>query len=710
VETKTPFNTYGNFLTKVSLFLLIVLFPLTVIFFSNTLAKANALEKQRIITITQMAASFIDDAKLAALRGDETDLGRAEYAYLQSSLERLRQSDPLIGQTFLIRRTAEGEYVLLVGAESSASAHYSTPGKKLTGITEEMARPFTEGTSFISNSATGSANRWRTVLSPVRNKETGKIMAVLGIDYSADIWNTLPFKRPTYILIAFSILAGLIILAILFGIQNIRIRLLNNASQAEKRRLRIFLDQLPGMAFNCLPDEHWTMTFVSNGCRTLTGYSPEMLIDNRDVSFDAIIAPEYRQSLHDLFRRIAVTRKNVHAEFEILTREGKRKWALAHGEIISGDNNTAEAIEGVILDITEKKRAEAEKAYLNSHDALTGLHNRHYFFETLINLETGGHYPISLIVGNINGLGLINNAFGYKGGDNLLIEAGKILDSHVDHGATAAHMGGDDFALLLPSVDEEKAQKIMESLSREFQQCHDLNTPGINCLSMAFGLGTATSKDYGLLQAFNDAQKMMHHAKLLDKASASHGILKSMLATLYEKSGETEEHSARLACISTKIGECLGLPKEDLNKLKLFSMLHDIGKMGIDDRILKKPGPLTEDEWKVMRTHPQVGYRIAMASSEFKEIAPYIVAHHERWDGKGYPRGLKGEEIPLLSRILSVADAYDAMTSKRIYKEAWEEKVALEELKKNSGSQFDPKIVDIFLSVIDTEDISCPEI
>jgi HD-GYP domain-containing protein (c-di-GMP phosphodiesterase class II) len=147
-----------------------------------------------------------------------------------------------------------------------------------------------------------------------------------------------------------------------------------------------------------------------------------------------------------------------------------------------------------------------------------------------------------------------------------------------------------------------------------------------------------------------------------------------------------------------------------MNKLKLFSMLHDIGKIGIDDRILKKPGPLTEDEWKIMRTHPQIGYRIAMASSEFKEIAPYIVAHHERWDGKGYPRGLRGEEIPLLARILAVADAYDAMTTKRVYKDAGRKEVAFEELKRNAGTQFDPKIINIFLSLVEAGNFGCTDV
>ncbi|SLM17448.1 hypothetical protein SPIRO4BDMA_40017 [uncultured spirochete] len=398
-DKKSPLNTYGDHLTKVSLFLLIILFPMTVFFFSNTLNRVNAFENERIITIARMAATLIDGAKLASLRGDESDLSRPEYVYLKADLVRLHQSDTLISSAFLMRRTEEGKYILLVDSESPDSAHYSPPGKEFARVTEEMASPFVDGTSLVSRPTTDSENMWRTALSPVLDRETGNVVAALGIEYSDDVWNILPLKRPSYTLIGFSILGGLIILAVLFGIQNIRIRSLNRTSQEERRRLRIFLDQLPGMAFRCLSDGRGTMTYVSPGCKALTGYSPEMLIDNRGISFGEIIVPEYRESLHALFDRTAATGKDVHAEFEIVTKDGKRKWVLVYGEIIHGDNNTAEAIEGIILDISEKKRAEAENEYLSNHDAPTGLYNRHYFFETLLNLESEGSIPYPALSG-----------------------------------------------------------------------------------------------------------------------------------------------------------------------------------------------------------------------------------------------------------------------------------------------------------------------
>ena len=145
----------------------------------------------------------------------------------------------------------------------------------------------------------------------------------------------------------------------------------------------------------------------------------------------------------------------------------------------------------------------------------------------------------------------------------------------------------------------------------------------------------------------------------------------------------------------------MGIPHDELDKLKLLSMLHDVGKVGVSDQILKKPGKLTEEEWEEMRKHPEIGYRIAMSSPDFANVAEYILAHHERWDGRGYPRGLSGENIPILSRILSVVDAYDAMTQDRVYHKAISHEEAMEEIRRGAGTQFDPRVVEAFVMEIE---------
>lgn len=172
------------------------------------------------------------------------------------------------------------------------------------------------------------------------------------------------------------------------------------------------------------------------------------------------------------------------------------------------------------------------------------------------------------------------------------------------------------------------------------------------------------------------------------------------MATMYARSQETEEHSQRLSEKCIKIAEKLGLSQSKQDELHLFAMLHDIGKIGIDDRILNKPGKLSAEEGAIMQTHPEIGYHIILSAPELAVVADYILAHHERWDGKGYPLGISGEDIPLLSRILAVADAYDAMTETRVYRKALSKQAAMSEIQSHSGTQFDPCVVQAFIEIM----------
>lgn len=197
--------------------------------------------------------------------------------------------------------------------------------------------------------------------------------------------------------------------------------------------------------------------------------------------------------------------------------------------------------------------------------------------------------------------------------------------------------------------------------------------------------------------AVKEAEENMHNRKLLNRKSSRSTIISSIMGTVYIRSQETEEHAKRLVDLSVRVGRKLNISQKDMDNLELFAMLHDIGKIGIDNSILNKPGKLSKNEWEIMKKHSEIGYRIAMSSPELEPIAEYILAHHERWDGNGYPQGLKGEEIPLLSRILAVVDSYDAMTEDRVYRKAMTHQAAIEEIKKNAGTQFDPNIAQIFI-------------
>jgi putative nucleotidyltransferase with HDIG domain len=192
----------------------------------------------------------------------------------------------------------------------------------------------------------------------------------------------------------------------------------------------------------------------------------------------------------------------------------------------------------------------------------------------------------------------------------------------------------------------------------------------------------------------------LHKNKILESKSYHSSILSSIQATMFAKSQNTEEHAERLATLCKYVGQELSLTPSQMDELLLFAMLHDIGKIGIDDRILNKPDKLTDEEWIVMKKHTEIGYRIALSSPELQSIANYILSHHEHWNGNGYPQGLKQEEIPLLSRILGLVDSYDAMTQDRVYRKALSRDQAIHEILNYRGIQFDPKITDIFIEIL----------
>jgi diguanylate cyclase (GGDEF)-like protein len=337
---------------------------------------------------------------------------------------------------------------------------------------------------------------------------------------------------------------------------------------------------------------------------------------------------------------------------------------------------------------------------MNYHDYLTGLYNRIYFEEMKIKMNREDCLPISFVLWNINGVRLINDAFGYNEGNLVICEVSKILQSCCRPGDILARTGGDEFALLLPNTNTETAREMMEIVSGAVADYNEKNKSKLYEITLSVGHATKDTAAGDLEETSKLADEYLRNRKLLDGNSSHSDIISSVMATMYERSQETEEHAKRLAAFSKGVGEKLNLSQKSLGELQLLAMLHDIGKVGIDDRVLNKPGKLDKAEWAVMKKHPEIGYRIVKSTSELEPIAEYILTHHEHWDGKGYPRGLKGENIPLLSRIIAVVDAYDAMTVDRVYRKAMTKEQALEEIKRNSGTQFDPEVAKIFIEYL----------
>ncbi|MFW6030358.1 MAG: HD domain-containing phosphohydrolase, partial [Halanaerobiales bacterium] len=326
-------------------------------------------------------------------------------------------------------------------------------------------------------------------------------------------------------------------------------------------------------------------------------------------------------------------------------------------------------------------------------DTLTGLYNRTYLEKILPKYRDGG-LPLSIIIGDLNGLKVTNDVFGHAAGDKVLKKMAEILKDTCPEDALVFRWGGDEFFVLLPGKEEQETNKICSEIKEKTYNINDTS------VKLSISLGSISRKNNEELSGLiKEAEDRMYRCKLLESKSYRSSLILSLKETLAEKSYESAGHVERMTSLAIKVGERMGLSGNELDDLRLLAMLHDMGKVAISDDILNKAGPLNDEEWEEIKKHPEAGYRIAQSSMELFQISPYILSHHERWDGGGYPLGKKGLEIPLLSRIIAVVDAYDVMTNGRPYKEAISHEEAMEELDRCAGNQFDPNVVRIFHEV-----------
>ncbi len=345
-------------------------------------------------------------------------------------------------------------------------------------------------------------------------------------------------------------------------------------------------------------------------------------------------------------------------------------------------------------DIAKRRQMEDQLRRLSYHDCLTGLYNRTFFDEQLKTIDTGENLPLTVVMGDVNGLKLVNDTFGHHLGDRLLVRAASVLREHCREQDILCRWGGDEFIILMPRTTKPAALQICADIVKKCKA----QGPDPILLSISFGAATKEKELTDIISVMKEAEDRMYRNKLLESGNTRFSFVSSLQSLMEEKTEETIGHALRLQEHVLNIGRKLKLPQEQLDELALLCALHDIGKIAIPDNIIMKLDSLTPEEWEIMKQHSEIGYRIALSAPELNGIAKKILHHHERWDGSGYPHGLKGEQIPLLSRILAIADSYDVMTNGRPYKKALTPEEAITELKQCSGTHFDPRLVEVFLS------------
>jgi diguanylate cyclase (GGDEF)-like protein/putative nucleotidyltransferase with HDIG domain len=347
----------------------------------------------------------------------------------------------------------------------------------------------------------------------------------------------------------------------------------------------------------------------------------------------------------------------------------------------------------IARNITDVHNYLKEIEYISYHDKVTGLYNRRYFDIKVQELSCEDNYPICIIFSDINGLKLVNDSFGHGQGDYILQKYASILNASRRGDELICRIGGDEFAIVLTATDLQKTEEYINKLTNKFS---DVIINGME-LSVSFGYEMIQGDNQSIQSALKKAEDMMYQNKLYEASSRRSKTIEIILSTLHEKNPREEKHSRRVAELCEIMAVKMGMISDEVKKIRTAGILHDIGKIAIQEELLNKPGVLTHEEYIEICKHTEIGYRILNTVPNMSEVSEVVLAHHERWDGNGYPRGLKGEEIPLYARIISIIDTYDAMTSDRSYRKGMSNEKAVKELIKNAGTQFDPELTQFFM-------------
>lgn len=462
---------------------------------------------------------------------------------------------------------------------------------------------------------------------------------------------------------------------------------------SQKNLLQTLFDAIPDIVFYKDKDCRY-LGYNKAFKKVIRKYNQTSFIGKTDLDVepDQKLAKQFFKK--DLY--VMKTKKKDLNYIKLVNNHGK----VNHIEIIKApiieDNGNVSGVIGICRDITYSKKLEEELRVLSYTDKLTGTFNRTCFDEKIKFLNSPSNFPLSIIMGDINGLKVVNDTFGHLKGDKIIISIFNLVKGIIRETDYIFRWGGDELIILLPKTSSEEADEICKEI---FKKCQDAPNDPIP-LSIALGASTKTTKHETIDSILKDAEDKLFRQKLLLNKSIRSSIISSLQKSLSEKSVETEEHTRRLMDYTKQIGHKLGLSTWEIDEVVLLSQLHDIGKIGVSEEILMKPDKLTKDEFEIMKLHCEKGFRIVQGSPELSHIARGILTHHEKWDGSGYPLNLKGEEIPLMSRIVSVVDSYDAMTNDRVYKKAITKDFAIAELTRCCGTQFDPKIVDTFIKIL----------
>jgi len=471
----------------------------------------------------------------------------------------------------------------------------------------------------------------------------------------------------------------------------------NKALEESRSNLRLILDSAAEAIFGL--DLNGNCTFCNESCVKMLGYSSQeellgrnmhQLIHHTRKEGTPIPVEECR-----ILKSIE-TGQGFSADDEVFWKADGTPMNVEYHSYPQIKDGKVLGVVVTFMDITERYRREEEIRYLSCHDVLTGLYNRRYFDEYRNSLDTQENLPLSVIFADINGLKMTNDIFGHSAGDKLIKKSAEILRKSCRQEDIIARMGGDEFIILLPRTEEKDARKVLNRIREGFANAR---IEAIKC-SISLGLDTKSSPDQSLDEVLANAENVMYKDKTMNREFINKDIIDTLIETLHTRNPRERRHSVAVSEMCTSIGKALGLPETEIKRLGKAGYLHDIGKITLDKNTIDRAF-MTEDEQEMDKTHSISGYRILNLFDDTLDLAEYVYSHHERWDGTGSPRGLKGEEIPLIARIISVAETYDRVLNRGEQPLHERKKTAAGVIREGAGTQFDPHIAELFLKLID---------
>ncbi len=430
---------------------------------------------------------------------------------------------------------------------------------------------------------------------------------------------------------------------------------------------------------------------------SLLGYTLEELSPINEYTWRRLVHPDDLQQ--ELAKDALLYNKKIECyddEYRMKHKDGHWVWIQDKGKVISwSEDGNPLLLSGTHTDITAKRNRQEEVLYLSYRDQLTGFYNRRYLEENLKDIDVQKNLPLSVVLADVNGLKLTNDSFGHSVGDDLLKKATEIIRTCCRSEDKLVRIGGDEFLMIMPNTEPWKAVEVIKNINQKAAK-EKVNEVEV---SISFGYKTKNKIEESFDDIFKSAEIRMYRQKLYESSCIRNKTIEIIMNTLCAKSNREMLHSRRVGEICEKIALKLGFDEEKTTQCKLAGIMHDIGKMGIDENILNKPNMLSYDEYNEIKRHPEIGYRMLSASNDYSEIADFVLKHHERWDGKGYPGGFKGEETAIQARIIAVAEAFDDMLHGMPYKKSMSVAEAIAELRRCAGIQFDPHIVKIMINI-----------